>query len=186
MPKNRILDELGFEPAGGRISFHGVRYLVIRPETLVSIQRAMEIELGASAGRILFDAGRTGGTLSAARFRASFPDRSPEELVRFMCGLGTDIGWGRFNLLEFHPGDSFLVEVTNGPIASAYGPAKDPVCHLLRGVMAGLGEVVFGEETVATEAHCSASGPGPCEFAIRRSSAPVPFRVRPRGAELGG
>jgi len=176
--RNPILEMLAFEPESGKIALHGVRYLLVRPETLVAIQRSLEADLGAAAARILEDAGRLGGATSARRFLDAFPDRARSELLDWFCELGTDFGWGRLRLdptASDSPG-SFAIEVAGGPVATAYGEGTaQPVCHLLRGVLAGIGEVLLDGTASVVERSCAAVTPGPCRFVVRRVGTPVPF-----------
>jgi predicted hydrocarbon binding protein len=164
---NEILQGLEWDPDAGRLTFNQVRYLLIRPETLVDFQKAVEAEMGERAGEMIFAGGFTGGSLSSRRYKEVF-GYSDEEIVRFMCRMGGQIGWGHFELVELDPGAGRLVvQVQDSPFAEAYGAAEHGVCHFIRGVMAGLGAGIFDAEVEAVETRCAAKGDAHCQFAIQ-------------------
>jgi predicted hydrocarbon binding protein len=164
--ENRILKDLYFNPEKGGLFYKEVRYLLIRPEVLVTFQKEIEKELGIRAGRILFLSGFQGGSLSSKRYREVF-NFSDEEIVRFMIEMGPQIGWGGFQLERFDPINKDLsVKVHHSPFAEAYGPSSTPVCHFIRGVLSGMATVVFKKESEITEILCLAKGDAFCKFQI--------------------
>lgn len=163
---NRILRELKFVPEKGGFFYNEVRYLLIRPETLAAFQKAIEKEIGEKASRILFDSGFEGGSLSSKKYREVF-GFSDEETIRFMMEMGSQIGWGRFELERFDSAKKhFAVKVYHSPFAEAYGSSPKPICHMIRGVLGGLASVVFGKEIESKELSCLAKGDECCRFEI--------------------
>lgn len=166
--ENEILQGLEWDSDHGCLTFNQVRYLLIRPETLVDFQKAVEAELGERAGELLYAGGFTGGSLSSRRYKEVF-GYSDEEIVGFMCRMGGQIGWGRFELVELDPAvGRLIVRVYGSPFAEAYGAADQEVCHFIRGVMAGLGAGIFDAEVDAVESRCAARGEPGCEFVVQR------------------
>ncbi|MCK5552773.1 MAG: XylR N-terminal domain-containing protein [Deltaproteobacteria bacterium] len=164
--RNPILEALEYDEERGAISFKGVRYLLIRPETLVEFQRALEERLGEEAQEILCRGGFAGGHLSTEKYRETF-EYGDDEIVQFMMYMGGQIGWGKFKLEEFNPlAKRLIVKVIFSPFAAAYGKSAGPVCHFTRGVMAGMGQALFGEDVTADESHCLAKGDDFCRFLI--------------------
>jgi hypothetical protein len=164
--ENKILKDLCFAPEKGGLFYKEVRYLLIRPEVLVTFQKEIEKELGGRADRILFKSGFQGGSLSSKRYREVF-NFSHEEIVRFMIEMGPQIGWGRFELERFDPGNKdFSVKVHHSPFAEAYGPSRIPVCHFIRGVLTGMASVVFDKESEVNENLCLAKGDPFCRFEL--------------------
>ena len=164
--ENKILKDLCFAPEKGGLFYKEVRYLLIRPEVLVTFQKEIEKELGERADRILFQSGFQGGSLSSKRYREVF-NFSHEEIVRFMIEMGPQIGWGRFELERFDPGNKYLsVKVYHSPFAEAYGPSRTPVCHFIRGVLTGMVSVVFDKESELNEILCLAKGDPFCKFEL--------------------
>lgn len=163
---NKILKELKFVPEKGGFFYNEVRYLMIRPETLATFQKAIEEEIGEKASQILFESGFQGGSLSSKRYREVF-GFSDEEIVRFMMEMGSQIGWGRFELERFDSAKKrFVVKVYHSPFAEAYGSSPKPVCHMIRGVLGGIASVVFGREVEPKESSCLAMGDGCCRFEV--------------------
>ncbi len=164
---NSILADLQFDDARGALLYKDVRYLLIRPETLSSFQKAAEEQLGAGADELLYAGGFTGGTLSAKKYREVF-GLTAEQSIEFMAKMGTEIGWGKFQVASFSLAHCELVLIVqDSPFASAYGKADRGVCHLVRGVFAGLASGVFGKPVEAKEEECVARGHPQCKFVIR-------------------
>jgi predicted hydrocarbon binding protein len=171
---NTILSELNYHPSEGALRFKGVRYLLIRPETLASIQAALETEIGAElAGEILYAGGFTGGRLSGRKYKESF-GLSDREAVEFMCRMGGEIGWGHFRLVELDAqAKRLVVEVDSSPFAEAYRLSSTVgqrfpagICHLIRGVLGGLGEGIFGVPVHAHETQCLVNRNPYCQFEV--------------------
>jgi len=163
---NEILRELHFVQEKGGLFFKEVRYLLIRPETLASFQKAIEWELGEKASQILYQSGFQGGTLSSKKYREAL-DLSDEEIIHFMMEMGTQIGWGRFELERFDPSENILIlKVHHSPFAEAYGSSSSSVCHFICGVLAGMASVVFKRDLVARESACLSKGDEYCRFEI--------------------
>ena len=157
---NTVLRELGDDGAG-RLLYGSSRYLLVRPETLVALQQAVEAVLGARAAECLVAGGRAGGG-SALKMLEGPVEQVIERLLR----MGGEIGWGAFTLERFVPGE-LTVTVRNSPIAESYGAAVGPVCHLTRGVLESMAELVFGRPATTVETACAAVGAPVCRFEAR-------------------
>ena len=163
---NQILKEIQFIPEKGGLFYKEVRYLLIRPETLIAFQKGVEKELGDRGSTLLFESGFQGGSLSSRKYREGF-NLSDEETIRFMTVMGPQIGWGRFELEAFDPKRKHLtIKVFSSPFAEAYGPSSNSVCHFIRGVLAGMASVIYGREVEARESSCLAKGDAFCLFHI--------------------
>ena len=164
---NSILADLKFDPARGALLYNEVRYLLIRPETLIAFQKAAEEKLGAAADELLYAGGFTGGTLSAKKYREVF-GLTDEQSVEFMAKMGTEIGWGRFQIISFNAAKRELIlTVESSPFAGAYGRSDRGVCHLVRGVFGGLASGIFDCTIEAREEECLATGHSRCKFVIQ-------------------
>jgi len=163
---NDILADLKFDDTRGALLYKDVRYLLIRPETLIAFQKAAEEKLGAGADELLFAGGFTGGTLSAKRYREVF-GLTDRQSVEFMAKMGTEIGWGKFTVSSFSVSSCALeLTVEASPFAAAYGKSNRGVCHLIRGVFAGLASGIFGRAVESREEECIALGHPQCKFVI--------------------
>jgi len=152
----------------GRGGFrHGdSRFLLIRPETLVGVQQAVERALGARAG--------------GARALSSIAG-SAEERARGLTAMAADLGWGTLTVETLTP-TSLVVIGSNSPFPAAHAATGDPVCHLTRGVLEALAENLFGRRVPVHETHCEAtSRPPHCSGAVDVLSHPAQT-----GGEMGG
>lgn len=166
MSKNQILDELVYDQSSGSLMYKGVRYLLMRPETLVGFQKALVQNCSQEADDNLFQGGFTGGSLSAKKYK-DLHHFSDNEIIEFMMNMGNQIGWGNFNLERYDPTEEHLcVVVQHSPFAQAYGQSPLGVCHLIRGVLAGMAAVLFGADCSADEVECLAKGDASCRFVI--------------------
>jgi predicted hydrocarbon binding protein len=164
---NSILAELKFDAARGALLYKDVRYLLIRPETLIAFQKAAEEKLGAGADELLYAGGFAGGSLSAKRYREVF-GLSDEQSVEFMAQMGAQIGWGKITIAKFDAAARELVlTVESSPFAVAYGKSSRGVCHLVRGVFAGLASGIFARDVKSYEEECLAVGNPRCRLVIR-------------------
>ena len=142
----------------GGLALGGARYLLIRPETLVALQKAVEAALGERAAACIAAGGRAGG----ARASASL-DGGAQERVSRLLRIGGEIGWGEFALERLTP-SALAVSVAGSPFARAYGGATAPVCHLTRGVLEALAATVLARPVRVRETACAALGAARCRF----------------------
>ena len=166
MSKNKIIDELVYDQSSGSLLYNGVRYLLIRPETIAGFQKALVENCGKEVDDNLFEGGYTGGSLSAKKYR-DIHNFSDHEIIDFMMNMGNQIGWGHFSLDRYDPSAKHLcVSVKHSPFAQAYGASSHSVCHLIRGVLAGMATVLFAGDCTAQEVECQAKGDERCRFVI--------------------
>ncbi|MBI3637628.1 MAG: hypothetical protein HY216_15660 [Candidatus Rokubacteria bacterium] len=150
------------DDGAGSLGHPSGRFLLVRPETLVALQRACEAALGPEAAAECFAAaGRAGGGRAAVTLTGSREDR-----VRAISQMGTGFGWGEFRLERLTP-DTLVMTVRHSPFAEAYGPSPRPVCHLTRGVLEALATVVLDRHRPIVETLCAASGADACRFESR-------------------
>jgi predicted hydrocarbon binding protein len=142
----------------GGLTLGGARYLLIRPETLVGLQKAVEAALGEHAAACVAAGGRAGG----ARATASL-DGTADARVGRLLGIGSEIGWGEFTL-ERLTATKLAVTVRHSLVAESYGPSAAPVCHLIRGVLESLAAATFGRPSTVVETACVATGAPVCRF----------------------
>ena len=133
-------------------------YILIRPETLVGVQKAIEAALGARAADCLAAGGRAGGAKAAAALEGDAADRAQR-----LLSAGREIGWGEFALERLTP-TRLVVSVVGSPFACAYGAADAPVCHLTRGVLEALAAAVLERPAAIVETACVAMGADRCRF----------------------
>ncbi|HZF03630.1 MAG TPA: VOC family protein [Patescibacteria group bacterium] len=133
-------------------------YVLIRPETLVALQKAVEAALGARAAECLVAGGLAGGARATAALEGP-----PQARVQRLLEAGRDIGWGDFALERLTP-RQLIVTVGDSPFARVYGRAGAPVCHLTRGVLQTLASTVLEAPVAVAETACAAVGAERCRF----------------------
>ena len=133
-------------------------YILIRPETLVGVQKAVEAALGPAAAECVAAGGRAGGGRASAVLAGTASAR-----VARLLAQGGAIGWGEFTL-ERLTATSLSVSVAGSPFARAYGGATAPVCHLTRGVLEALAATVLAHPAAVRETACAAMGAARCCF----------------------
>ncbi|UCD91857.1 MAG: 4-vinyl reductase [Methanobacteriota archaeon] len=161
-----ISEDLRFDPEKGELSFNDIRYMLIRPETIVQFQKEVEKAMGERTSFAMSSGGYEGGSLSTSAYKEKF-SLSDEEVVDFMCSMGSQLGWGRFQLVELTE-DSLVVDVHNSAFAEKYGPSENAICHMIEGVLAGLGKTVLKSDVRSIEEMCVAKGDEVCRFVIKR------------------
>lgn len=154
---------IDFDREKGRVSIRGVPYLLIQPTTLLGFQKAAEAS-GAAAGEWLAAGGRAGGRRSSQRL-SELSQKQGREFAQDYLSMGREIGWGVFEVTRFE-GRTFEVVVAGSPFAEGYGASSGPVCCFIRGVIAGLGDTLFGEAE-CEEVECAAAGALRCRFVCR-------------------
>ncbi|HID63498.1 MAG TPA: hypothetical protein EYP49_12280, partial [Anaerolineae bacterium] len=61
--KNSILDNVQWDADNGALTFKNVRYMLIRPDTVVDFQKAVEAEVGPEkCAEMMMAGGYTGGS----------------------------------------------------------------------------------------------------------------------------
>jgi predicted hydrocarbon binding protein len=159
MNQNSIIEQLVYDPAAGALKYKDVRYLLIRPETIVGFQKTIEKHSRKGAQEALFQGGYQGGHLSAKKYK-EMQNLSDSETINFMMTMGAEIGWGNFQLIEYDFEIRKLqIRVKNSAFAEA-------VCHLIRGVLSGLATVLFARNCIGSEIECLAKGDKHCVFHI--------------------
>ena len=120
MNQNSIIDQLMYDPASGALTYRDVRYLLIRPETIVGFQKTIEKHSRTGAQEALFQGGYRGGYLSAKKYK-EMQSLSDSETISFMMTMGAEIGWGNFQLIEYDFEIRKLqIRVKNSAFAEAY------------------------------------------------------------------
>jgi predicted hydrocarbon binding protein len=167
MNENSIIDQLVYDPASGALTYRDIRYVVIRPETIVGFQKTIEKHSRKEAQDALFQGGYQGGYLSAKKFK-EMQNLSDSETINFMMTMGAEIGWGHFQLIDYdNESRKLQIKVENSAFAEAYGDATEGVCHLINGVLSGLATVLFARNCIGSEIECLAKGDKHCVFSIR-------------------
>ncbi len=147
-----IINRLTFDPDEAAIYLNQSRYMLIRPETLAALSRAV----GEKAGECFFAAGREGGRLAAQNYFKE-QNMDPEATVRFMLDAGGAIGWAKKKLIAFNlEAQNFQVQAQSSALNWPGGAGWE----LLAGILSGLGEVIFNRTVTVDQAALEAPNKG--------------------------
>ena len=165
--RNPVLENLSFDANSGALDYNGIRYMLIRPETVVEIQRVIEEKFGAEAAHeIFYRSGFRGTSLTAKKLLGS--GLSPEKCLEAMFKMGSHLGWGNFKLLKTDRKTGVIeVTISASPFAEAYGSSEQPVCAILCGALAGIFSILKGKDYKCTEIGCVALEHGHCHFILK-------------------
>jgi len=165
--RNPVLENLSFVAASGALDYNGIRYLLIRPETIMEIQKVIEERFGANAAHeIFYQSGFRGTSLTAEKLLKA--GLSPDECLHAMFEMGSHLGWGNFRLLETgQKTDEIEVTISASPFAEAYGEANRPVCAILSGALAGIFSKLKGKDYRCIEIGCVALDHDQCRFILK-------------------
>ncbi len=99
-----------------------------------------------------------------------------------IIAVSNALGWGRWDVTEYAPGQSLSLISRNGYEAAGYlalrPQAAHPSCWMFRGVAAGIMELVYGEGNISdrygqfasAETTCVCSGADACRFVVEANS----------------
>jgi predicted hydrocarbon binding protein len=161
---NPVLADLD-DDRRGRLTYRGHRYLLIRPETLGALRRAMADIAGERVAEAFAAAGRAGGARASELLPAE-----REERVRALCVMGTALGWGLFTLEQL-TASTMVVTVRDSPFADRSGSAAAPTCDLIRGVLDSVATAMIGPSVQVHETACTTMGAERCRFEGRARPA---------------
>jgi son of sevenless-like protein len=173
--------DLDRDPERGDIQISGVRYLLMRTESLaIELQEELRKTFGdAGARQIRYKLARALGMRDARMFH----ERLKVEQAEMKLALGpvhfAHVGWASVDifpesapqpnedyfLVYDHPYSFEAASYLENDIASDH-----PVCHMNAGYSAGWCEVSFGVELKAEEITCRAKGDDKCIFVMAHPS----------------
>ncbi len=165
--RNPVLEALQYEAETGTLGFNGIRYMLIRPETVVEIQKVIEEKFGVEAAwEIFYRSGFRGTSLTARKLLNS--GLTPEQCLEEMFRMGGHLGWGKFTLRGIVPSseDKLKVSIITSPFARAYGSSPRPVCAMLCGALAGIFTALKGRPYRCREITCFSTNHPGCTFLL--------------------
>jgi len=169
--KNELLEQMEYVEDGGALMYRGLRYMLIRPETFLWLQKSVTAKIGEeAASQIFYDVGCRAGKLLVNYFCDEM-EMDPVDTIRFLAKLGAQLGWGRVSIESMDPPHGTLeIEVNHSVFAEEHGNSGEPVCHVIRGVFAGAWSRVLDYKVNGIEIRCRAvEGPGVCKFVYAKT-----------------
>ncbi len=164
---NKIVADLLFLPEKAELLYNDIRYILIRPDTLIGFQKLVEEALGPIASDLMFKAACNIGSLIGRKFIEG-PAGSQRDMIISMLDAANELGWAKMCLKDNKAFPSLIVlEAFNSAFASAYSQSSTPVCHLIRGIFNGALSQMIGPITENREVECLAMGFPKCIFEFR-------------------
>jgi uncharacterized protein len=163
---NNIIDKLEYSEEEGLLTFKGIRYLILRPETIMGLYKTLKDKYGKDVDSHFFQGGFEAGRLTSQKYKENF-GLDNMGLIDFMIKTGGQIGWGKFELVRFELNEKILeIKLTNCAFISKDKFLEFPVCHFVLGVMSGMASILFSSEVSGEEIKCMAKGDECCFFKI--------------------
>ncbi len=120
------------------------------------------------------------GILNSAEWEALIAPmvHDTEDTMHGIIAVSNALGWGNWHITALTPYERLQLVSANGYEADGYaalrGPSAQPECLMLRGVAAGVMELVYGEGTLeerfgqylSTETQCRCTGTDVCAFDV--------------------
>ena len=169
--------DLRREPAQGRIEISGVRYLLMRTDSLaIELQQELRKTFGeAGARQIRYKLARACGMRDARLFHERLGVTDPTMKLALGPVHFAHVGWANVDIFPEsapQPNEDYFL-VYDHPYsfeAASYLEneirSEQPVCHMNAGYSAGWCEVSFGVELKAEEIRCRAKGDDQCIFVM--------------------
>ena len=155
-------ERLDWNTEAGEIRDGEVRYLFIRPDTLMGLFLTLPPEARGAALEALGRSTAEHGRKSAERYQRLGASEAAQ-LIATIEGTAPQIGWGVWRLSRSDDG-GFALEVRNSPFAAGYGASQTPVCTPIVGMFIAVSSLIAGCETSGHETECVAAGAASCRF----------------------
>ncbi|MEM9224791.1 MAG: hypothetical protein AAGB11_20700 [Pseudomonadota bacterium] len=152
---------LRHEPGEGAYFDGDIRYMMIRPDALMSLFARLSpdgrAEALAAFGQSITEHGRH----SASTYGAPRGDRA---LLTVIEATAADLGWGIWRFEDREPG--LALSVRKSPFAS-HAQFSEKACHAIVGMCEAVGGLVLDVPCTAREVSCIAADGGEiCSFLI--------------------
>lgn len=136
----------------------------MRSATFRDLVKGTEKILKSGAKVIWLEAGRHAGSEFTQAFLRE--GMKPEETPKFFEEFFAQGGWGKIQAKVNFTKKEAVIRIENSATARQT-EAKEPVCHFIRGYIAGICDVIFDSSTNCAETKCTAKGDPYCEFQIK-------------------
>jgi len=162
-------ERLDWRAEAGEIVDGEVRYILIRPDTLMGLFANLAQGPRADALAAFSRSTTEHGRKSAERYRA-LGAAAADQLIATIEATAPQLGWGLWRISREAYGNLALT-VENSPFAAGYGRSQDPVCAPIAGMFAAVAVLVEGTPMTAAEHACAAAGAARCAFRTRPGDA---------------
>jgi predicted hydrocarbon binding protein len=163
--------ELKFDDAKGEIFLENNSNVMLSRGQVAWLQREFEKVAGPATSVIMYKAARLYSQLAVSNIKKvmiKILGMISEEIVaKEMLKQLSIWGYGHGEFLELDFSIPYAkIKVTNSFNAIGYEKVDKPVCHFLRGIIAGASSIVTGREMHCLEIKCVAKGDEYCEFEV--------------------
>ncbi len=164
---NKIVSSLKFSSEKGELLYNNIRYILIRPATLIQFQKLLEERFGETTSELMFQAAYDIGSLIGRRYKES-SELSPRQMIVSMIDSASELGWAKLLLKESDElQHKVVLEAFHSAFAEAYGRSSSPVCHLIRGIFCGALSQIVGPIMESREIECVSMNSPKCTFEFR-------------------
>ncbi len=166
-----ITDGKALQDSEGRISGLGVRFVLLSLQVLGLVKKnANNLCDPKKVNELIFNAAKDAGMNTGLNFQRSL-GKSGKDAFFAHVKLAKPFGWGRPEIREEN--GKFIMKYYYSWEAEAYLEAygkksNDCVCHISRGLLAGIASVTVGEFSKLEETKCSAKGDPYCQFEVTK------------------
>jgi len=136
---------------------------------LLQIKAALGDLLGDAGAAVLYHLSKEGTKAWCLNVKKNLRlrDRDPV-LVQLLEELALTNNWGRVRFVLADPASSRREVTIEDCFECDHTEfSSEPVCHFMRGVVAGAASVILGVEADALEIGCTAKGEADCRFEVR-------------------
>ncbi|RLI89363.1 MAG: hypothetical protein DRO65_04170 [Candidatus Altiarchaeales archaeon] len=165
----KLLRDLRIDPKNGIIkSKYGIRYILLSDDSILAIQDDLEKIVGKDAARgLAYRIGYEAGKRFAKPFKEAFKNQSSYSIARKCGDFAQLAGWGKHKIQISENENKAIVIVYDSPLSQLKKNAKEPVCNLHCGLLAGSASIILGKKIVGEEVNCVAKGDPFCKFILR-------------------
>tara|TARA_A100001037_G_scaffold49650_1_gene41597 strand:+ start:58 stop:561 length:504 start_codon:yes stop_codon:yes gene_type:complete len=162
-------DRLRANTDAGTIHDRDIRYLMIRPDSLMGLFRILdpgkrELALGAFS-----DSVKMHGKNSAESYQQLGVSEAGS-LLASISETASQLGWGKWSFDTDFENQILHLTVMNSPFVEGFGPSDTTICAPIVGMIAGVAELIFGKDAEGWENRCAACGDEQCLFEARAES----------------
>lgn len=156
-------ERLAFDEHRGEWRDGAARYVIIRHDSLMGLFRRLPPAARQAALAAFADSVAKHGSNSVETYRATAVQA--DALLDVIARTARELGWGRWNFARAE--NALHLEVANSPFAAGYGPAPQPVCAGIGGMLHPVAAVIFGGPAMVDEISCAAVADEFCCFVAR-------------------
>lgn len=140
--------------------------ILVRSRTLTEIEESIARTLGPKASSILLWAGWEVGRSDAKWLTSIIGVKQVQFRLETLLNVRQSAGWGVFEIqnLDDKTISGKIVVDNSIETIEKRAASPEPICHLMKGYLAGALSEIFQKPLDVTETRCKAQGFGTCEF----------------------